>query len=85
MGNGLSVHGHHVRFDISWPAGLETHIGWRFVIDVSTSMGKMRDVTIPGEGGKAPRTVQMTNLEWALQFILLKVQELVSVFLRALR
>ncbi len=47
----------------------------RFVIDVSKSMGKMREVEVPSEPGKPPRTVQMTNLEWALQFVLWKVQE----------
>jgi len=43
-------------------------------------MGKMREVEIPAEPGKPSRTIQMTNLEWALQFVLLKVQELVSTF-----
>lgn len=40
-------------------------------------MGKMREVETPMEPGKPPRIVQMTNLEWALQFVLWKVQELI--------
>jgi ATP-dependent DNA helicase 2 subunit 2 len=47
-------------------------------------MGKMREVAMPAEGGKASRTVQVTNLEWALQFVLLKVQELVRGVLWAM-
>lgn len=49
----------------------------RFVIDVSKTMGKMREIEIPSEPGKAPQKTRITNLEWALQFVLLKVQELV--------
>ncbi|KAG8856720.1 ATP-dependent DNA helicase II subunit 2 [Serendipita sp. 411] len=47
-----------------------------FVIDVSMSMGKMREVELPSEDGK-PRTVQMTNLDWIMQFVKLKVQEMI--------
>ncbi|KAG8834379.1 ATP-dependent DNA helicase II subunit 2 [Serendipita sp. 399] len=42
------------------------------------SMGKMREVELPPEDGKPPRTVQMTNLDWAMQFVKLKMQELPS-------
>jgi ATP-dependent DNA helicase 2 subunit 2 len=40
-------------------------------------MGKMREVEIPSEPGSSPKRVEITNLEWALQFVLLKIQELV--------
>lgn len=57
----------------------------RFVVDVSQSMGKMRNVEVPSEPGKPPRTVQMTNLEWALQFVMWKVQEQVRELLSSER
>jgi ATP-dependent DNA helicase 2 subunit 2 len=44
-----------------------------FLIDVSSSMGNMRIVELPGG-----TTIEMTHLEWALQFVKLKVQEMVS-------
>jgi hypothetical protein len=50
----------------------------RFVVDVSSSMGKMREIEVPTEPGKPSKRVQITNLEWALRFVMLKVQELVS-------
>jgi hypothetical protein len=56
-------------------ASLGLRLVQRFVVDVSKSMGKIRDVEMPSEPGKPPRTVQMTNLEWALQFVLWKVYE----------
>ncbi|PVF93424.1 SPOC domain-like protein [Serendipita vermifera] len=48
-----------------------------FVVDVSRSMGKVREVEIPTEPGKPARRGQITNLEWALRFVMLKVQELI--------
>jgi hypothetical protein len=60
-------------------ASLGLRLVQRFVVDVSKSMGKIRDVEVPSEPGKPPRTVQMTNLEWALQFVLWKVQEQVRL------
>ena len=44
-----------------------------FLVDVSPSMGKMRTVDLP-DG----QTTEMTNLQWALQFVKLKIQEMVS-------
>jgi ATP-dependent DNA helicase 2 subunit 2 len=41
-------------------------------------MGKMREIEVPTESGKPSKKVQITNLEWALRFVMLKVQELVS-------
>lgn len=71
------VYCHHVSFDLIRPAKRGLTIGWRFVVDVSHSMSKMREVETPTGTGKPSRIVQMTNLEWALQFVLWKVQELV--------
>lgn len=48
-----------------------------FCIDVSASMGRTRTVEVSGgEDGEA-REVEMTNLEWSAQYVLLKVQEMV--------
>ena len=49
-----------------------------FAIDVSSSMGetKVLDVS-PGPDGN-PRTREITKLEWALEFVMLKVQEMVG-------
>ncbi|KAF7986188.1 hypothetical protein HWV62_38598 [Athelia sp. TMB] len=44
-----------------------------FLVDVSPSMGTMRTVDLP-DG----QTTEMTNLQWALQFVKLKIQEMVS-------
>ena len=50
-----------------------------FLIDVAPSMGKMRSVematTTPGE----TETVEMTNLEWSLQYVMLKIQEMARI------
>lgn len=48
-----------------------------FLVDVSPSMGKTREVEMPLPNGEV-QVVEMTNLEWALQFVKLKVQEMVS-------
>lgn len=42
-----------------------------FLVDTSPSMGTMRTVDLPGDQG----TAEITNLEWALQFVKLKIQE----------
>ncbi|KAG8876714.1 ATP-dependent DNA helicase II subunit 2 [Tulasnella sp. 332] len=48
-----------------------------FVIDVSPSLGKMRTIQLPpGPDGKL-RSKGITNLEWALEFVLLKVHEMI--------
>ena len=44
-----------------------------FLVDISPSMAKVRTVDLPGED----RCIEMTNLEWALQFVKLKIQEMV--------
>lgn len=44
-----------------------------FLVDISPSMRKVRTVDLPGED----RSIEMTNLEWALQFVKLKIQEMV--------
>ncbi|CCL99640.1 uncharacterized protein FIBRA_01660 [Fibroporia radiculosa] len=48
-----------------------------FLVDVSPSMGKTRRVRLPGarSGGLDP--MKMTNLEWSLQFVMLKIQEMI--------
>lgn len=43
-----------------------------FVVDVSPSMDATRSIELP-DGG----TVEITHLEWALQFVMLKVEEMV--------
>lgn len=48
-----------------------------FVVDVSRSMGKMRDVPLPAVEGQPRQTVQMTNLAWALHIVKLKIQEMI--------
>lgn len=46
-----------------------------FLVDTSPSMGNMRTVELPGGQG----TAEITNLEWALQFVKLKIQENVFI------
>ncbi|KAG8984122.1 ATP-dependent DNA helicase II subunit 2 [Tulasnella sp. JGI-2019a] len=48
-----------------------------FVIDVSPSLGEMRTIELPPGPEGEPRSKKITNLEWALQFVLLKVQEMI--------
>ena len=50
-----------------------------FLVDVSASMGKAREVALPGPSGDEPQVIEMTNLEWSLQFVMLKIQEMVGV------
>ncbi|RDX51486.1 SPOC domain-like protein [Lentinus brumalis] len=40
-------------------------------------MGKTREVQIPGTTGGDPETIEMTNLEWSLQYVMLKIQEMI--------
>ncbi|KAG8758277.1 ATP-dependent DNA helicase II subunit 2 [Ceratobasidium sp. 423] len=48
-----------------------------FVVDVSPSMGTMRTVFLePAEDG-TERTKEVTHLQWALQYVMLKVQEMI--------
>ena len=48
-----------------------------FLVDTSPSMGKTREVEIPGTNGSDPEVIEMTNLEWSLQYVMLKIQEMV--------
>ena len=49
-----------------------------FVIDVSPSMGKMRTVEVSNGPDGQVQSVQMSNLQWGIQYVLLKIQEMVS-------
>ncbi|OJA12521.1 hypothetical protein AZE42_07151 [Rhizopogon vesiculosus] len=48
-----------------------------FLVDVSPSMGATRSVELPPTPSGEERTTEMTNLEWALQFVKLKIQEMI--------
>ena len=48
-----------------------------FLVDTSPSMGKTREVEIPGTNGSDSEVIEMTNLEWSLQYVMLKIQEMV--------
>ncbi|KAH9938974.1 SPOC domain-like protein [Epithele typhae] len=47
-----------------------------FLVDVSSSMDKIRRVEVPGPQG--PVIIEMTNLMWSLQYVMLKIQEMVG-------
>lgn len=47
-----------------------------FVIDISASMGNIREVEVDNPDGTT-RVIEMTNLQWALQYVKLKIQEMV--------
>jgi len=48
-----------------------------FLVDISPSMGATRTVELPPGPGGEERSAEMTNLEWALQFVKFKIQEMV--------
>ncbi|KIJ59827.1 hypothetical protein HYDPIDRAFT_118081 [Hydnomerulius pinastri MD-312] len=48
-----------------------------FLVDVSPSMGAMRTVELPDGPNGEERSVEMTHLEWSLQFVKLKIQEMI--------
>ncbi|KAI0063150.1 SPOC domain-like protein [Artomyces pyxidatus] len=48
-----------------------------FLVDVSQSMGTTRTVELADGPDGQPRSVEMTHLEWALQFVMLKIQEMI--------
>ena len=48
-----------------------------FCIDVCPSMGQMRAEDLPADHTGEVKTIEMTHLEWALQFVKLKMQEMV--------
>ncbi|PPQ66770.1 hypothetical protein CVT26_009756 [Gymnopilus dilepis] len=47
-----------------------------FIIDTSPSMGTIRSVEMENSAGEVT-TVEMTNLEWSLQYVKLKIQEMI--------
>lgn len=48
-----------------------------FCIDVSASMGRTRTVEVADGEDSETREAEMTNLEWSVQYVLLKIQEMV--------
>ncbi|KAI0725997.1 SPOC like C-terminal domain-containing protein [Fomitopsis betulina] len=48
-----------------------------FIIDVAPSMGKMRPLEITDPQSGESEVVEMTNLQWSLQFVMLKIQEMI--------
>ncbi|KAJ7585617.1 SPOC domain-like protein [Mycena floridula] len=48
-----------------------------FLVDVSKTMAKTRIVELPDGPKGETRTTEMTNLEWSLQFVKLKIQEMI--------
>lgn len=55
-----------------------------FLIDVSPSMGKMREVEVVDGLTGDIRTIETTNLDWSLQYVKLKIQEMVCSALRVI-
>ncbi|KAG6863294.1 hypothetical protein C0993_012147, partial [Termitomyces sp. T159_Od127] len=51
-----------------------------FLIDTSPSMGKLRTVQLPPGPSGEERTTEITRLEWVLQFVKLKIQEMVIAY-----
>ncbi len=50
-----------------------------FLVDVSKSMGKTRIVELPEGPNGEERTAEITNLQWGLQYVKLKIQEMVGL------
>ena len=50
-----------------------------FLVDVSPSMGRLRTMEIPPGPNGEKRTRKVTGLEWVLEFVMLKVQEMVNI------
>ncbi|KAG6878325.1 hypothetical protein C0993_008503 [Termitomyces sp. T159_Od127] len=48
-----------------------------FLIDTSPSMGKLRTVQLPPGPSGEERTTEITSLEWVLQLVKLKIQEMI--------
>ncbi|KAG6841529.1 hypothetical protein C0991_009894 [Blastosporella zonata] len=48
-----------------------------FLIDTSPSMNALRTVDLPPDQNGQVHTTQMTHLEWSLQFVKLKIQEMI--------
>ncbi|PPQ67012.1 hypothetical protein CVT24_011306 [Panaeolus cyanescens] len=47
-----------------------------FIVDISPSMGKMRTVDVELPNGEL-KEVEMTNLQWGLHYVKLKIQEMI--------
>lgn len=67
---------------VAWPARspltLTQYTVTMFIIDVAPSMGKMRPLEITDPQSGESEVVEMTNLQWSLQFVMLKIQEMVG-------
>lgn len=50
-----------------------------FIVDTSPSMAKSRTVELPPGPDGEERIAEMSSLEWGLQFVKLKVQEMVCL------
>ncbi|KAG6895586.1 hypothetical protein C0992_000501, partial [Termitomyces sp. T32_za158] len=48
-----------------------------FLVDTSPSMGELRTVQLPPAPNGEERTTEITRLEWVLQFVKLKIQEMI--------
>ncbi|KAG6845292.1 hypothetical protein H0H87_011443 [Tephrocybe sp. NHM501043] len=48
-----------------------------FLVDTSPSMRKLRTVELPPDHNGEVHSTQMTHLQWALQFVKLKIQEMI--------
>ena len=48
-----------------------------FLVDLSPSMGASRIVELPDGPEGETRGVEMTKLEWSLQFVKMKIQDMV--------
>lgn len=55
-----------------------------FLVDISPPMGTLKTVELPGPNGETV-TKTVTHLEYALQFVKLKVQEMVWTFVAETR
>ncbi|KAH7883997.1 SPOC domain-like protein [Phlebopus sp. FC_14] len=48
-----------------------------FLVDISPSMGATRTIEFSDGPGGEERSIEVTNLEWSLQFVKLKIQEMI--------
>jgi len=50
-----------------------------FLLDVSSSMGNIRTLEVESSDGET-HTIEMTNLAWGLQYVKLKIQDMVCPY-----
>ena len=50
-----------------------------FIVDVSPTMDTTRTLDLPPGPDGETRTKEVTHLQWALQFAMLKIQEMVYI------